>query len=73
MIDNINNKRQLETDLNTSSRERLLCKLQKAKNIYSDHRIRRPRPLSPKNKIPRLEKTFFFFFFNVLNILIFSE
>jgi hypothetical protein len=62
MIENMNNKRQLETDLNTSSRERLLRKLKKAKTIYSDPRIRRPRPLSPKNKIPRFDKIFLFFF-----------
>ncbi len=62
MIENMNNKRQLETDLNTSSRERLLRKLKKAKTIYSDHRNRRPRPLSPKNKIPRFDKIFLFFF-----------
>ena len=57
MMENIENKRQLEIE--ASSRERILRKLKKAKSIYSDHRIRRPRPLSLKNKIPRLGDSIF--------------
>ena len=56
MIANFNDKKAYNEAImksNTTDKERLLRKLKKAKNVYSQYRIKRPRPLSPKIKIPR--------------------
>ena len=55
-MENLKNKRLLETKSkmnDADNRARVLRKLKKAKAVYSENRSRRPRPLSPKTKIPR--------------------
>lgn len=60
MMSNFNEKKKHRNDslllfvnANDENRERLKSKLEKAKQLYNESRMKRPRPLSPKVKIPR--------------------
>jgi hypothetical protein len=54
MLSNLRDKKSRNEEIITlDHRERLSRKLEKAKHVYREKDFKRPRPLSPKTKIPR--------------------
>ena len=54
MLSNLHDKKSRNEEIITlDHRERLSRKLEKAKHVYREKDFKRPRPLSPKTKIPR--------------------